>query len=948
LTNFDFLFGVKKFSSFAGACAAAEKIYGIDNAACLVNVRRAAEMAVKWMYENDRALPTPKRDQLAALIGATDFRTLVGNEQIRGLEFIRRAGNNAAHNPESVSREQALLSLGHLYGFVSFVHRRYTGKAVSHPYDKSLLDPEAELVTEAYDSADIRRLIAENRALKRQLNARRTEAEDEADATASPALSEADTRRMYIETDLAYAGWRLGVDLFSEFRVDGMPGQSGVGYVDYLLCDDAGQPLALVETQSVATDIAVGRQQAKLYADSLERRFGVRPVIFLSNGTDTRVFFDTVSAERRVSGFYSKEDLLRVREILQSRRVPDEGDLLACAPDRPYQREALLALSEALCQKRKRSAFLSMAPGSGKTRVAAALTDLLRRSGWVRNVLYLSENDLLSDQAMKSFCTFLPGLCPTRPAEAERASGPCTVFTTFEELLSEADECITADGAHFFTAGRFDLVICDETNREIAQRYRDVLSAFDAPLLALSSAPAEDMDPVLSDILGIVDGKTDFSYTHAQAVREGYLLPFRAMEAQLDLLENGIAAARLPSHERKMYEALFAADLVRAPASIPAGDLFTRYYNADTIRLVLSLLVQHGIRRDDQLAKTIIFTKNHTHSEAIYEEWGKLFPDTPSHACRVIDGEANYVQSLIDDFADPDKPPFVAISHDLLLEGIDIPAVENLVFFTQAPTKAAFWQMLGRAMRPRMPGGIPKESFFVLDLYGNFRRYADGNGEDTESSLHVWSRVFVLQARLAAALQSLEHAESGAALRTILTRHLHRRIRELDRESFSVRRRMAAIEPFLTPRRFDVLSDADVQTLCTTVAPVILPDGTPAETALFDEQMYTLMLARAQNRPLNACTEPLYQTAALLARMGSLPKIARQKKLLNKILYSGFLKNASLHELETARRALQPLIRHTITGRNTSVRTSFSDRILSSRTLFPDGVFPDKAEGREG
>ena len=111
MTNFDFLFSRNEFSSFAGACAAAEKIYAIDTAACVVNVRRGAELTVKWMYETDSALPEPRRDQLANLIGANVFRNLVGHELSRALDYIRRTGNNAAHNPESVTREQAELAL---------------------------------------------------------------------------------------------------------------------------------------------------------------------------------------------------------------------------------------------------------------------------------------------------------------------------------------------------------------------------------------------------------------------------------------------------------------------------------------------------------------------------------------------------------------------------------------------------------------------------------------------------------------------------------------------------------------------------------------------------------------------------------------------------------------------------------------------------------------------
>lgn len=105
------------------------------------------------------------------------------------------------------------------------------------------------------------------------------------------------------------AGWTEGADWLNEYPVEGMPNASGKGFVDYVLLGGDGRPLALVEAKRTCQDPAAGRQQARLYADFLEEKFGRRPVIFLTNGFDTRIWNAPYYNERPVSGVYAKRDL---------------------------------------------------------------------------------------------------------------------------------------------------------------------------------------------------------------------------------------------------------------------------------------------------------------------------------------------------------------------------------------------------------------------------------------------------------------------------------------------------------------------------------------------------------------------------------------------------------------------------------------------------------------
>src|SRR5207244_6591026 len=113
---------------------------------------------------------------------------------------------------------------------------------------------------------------------------------------------ETETRDYFIDLMLKEAGWPLDQARDREFEVTGMPNREGKGFVDYILWGDDGKPLGLVEAKRTRRDARVGQQQAKLYADCLEQRFGRRPLIFYSNGYEHWLWDDTNYPRRRFRG----------------------------------------------------------------------------------------------------------------------------------------------------------------------------------------------------------------------------------------------------------------------------------------------------------------------------------------------------------------------------------------------------------------------------------------------------------------------------------------------------------------------------------------------------------------------------------------------------------------------------------------------------------------------
>ena len=461
MTNFDFLKKDEKFSSFADVAITAERLYNIDLPSCVFNVRRAAEFAVKWMYSVDDSLVMPYQDSFHTLISTTEFQDVVGFDIFRRIDFIRKVGNNSAHSAKSITPQQAALALENLFYFLDFIAYCYGDSYEETKFNPDLLTKHNETLIDNAVEINFQQLLDENKALKAELTARRSEQQQ----TYIPKpldISEYETRKVYIDTMLIDAGWMEGKDWYNEYELAGMPNKSEVGYADYVLFGDDGKPLAVIEAKRTCKDVAVGRQQAKLYADLLEKKFGRRPIIFLTNGFDTRIWNDKYYPEHKVSGFYSKRDLekefnkLTMRTHLNNVRISDD------ISGRYYQKEAIKAVCRAFDEENRRKALLVMATGSGKTRTVISIVDVLLRHGWVKNVLFLADRNSLVTQAKRAFVNLLPNLSVVNLCEDKENYNARGVFSTYQTMMNIIDAAKDEDGKKLYTVGHFDLIICDE------------------------------------------------------------------------------------------------------------------------------------------------------------------------------------------------------------------------------------------------------------------------------------------------------------------------------------------------------------------------------------------------------------------------------------------------------------------------------------------------------
>ena len=939
MTNFDFLTATSAFVSFAEPAVAAEKIYTIDPAACVMNCRRAMENAVKWMYSVDSALSMPWDDKLASLLSTEEFRDIVDDNLLRRLDYIRRVGNSAAHDGKRITKEQAMLCLQNLWVFMDFIAYCYGSDYTSGQFDPAL--PEKQAVPVAMvppeTEAQMQELLAENAALREELTARR--AEQQQNYTPKPLeISEYKTRKLYIDVMLEDAGWTKGKDWLDEVELPGMPNRSEVGYADYVLYGDDARPLAVIEAKRTCVDPAKGRQQAKLYADLLEKRCGRRPVIFLTNGFETRMD-DGQYPERRVATIYSRRDLEKLfnlrRMRLPLRTIPLDKRIAG----RYYQEEAVKAVCESFDEKNRRKALLVMATGSGKTRTVIALCKILLEKGWVRNILFLADRNSLVTQAKRNFVNLLPDLSVVNLCEDRSNVSAHCVFSTYQTMFNCIDTVRDGEGGQLFTCGHFDLVICDEAHRSIYNKYRDIFTYFDAPLVGLTATPKDDIDKNTYEIFDLESGVPTYGYELAQAVRDGFLVDFISVETTLKFIQQGIVYDELSEEDKQAYEDTFEDENGELPESIASSALNEWIFNKDTIREVLRVLMEHGLRIDygNRIGKTIIFAKNHTHAEKILEVFGAEYPHLAGWA-KVIDNHMTYAQSAIDEFSDPKKLPQIAISVDMLDTGIDVPEVLNLVFFKKVMSKAKFWQMIGRGTRlcPGLIDGQDKSRFYIFDFCGNFEFFRMNKGRPTTNTIALSGALFNLKAQIAFKLQDIAwQTEDLIAFRKTLVQDLLEKVRALNRENFAVRQHMKYVEQFSDADRYLTLTYEDTLDMARELAPLVQPDPDDSKALRFDALMYGIELAYLSGRKYTRARTDLMKMVSAVAEVANIPEIMAQQELIQRILSTDYVENAGINEFEYIRENIRDLIKYIPIGR-IKYETNFDDEILSMEWKEPE------------
>lgn len=934
MSNFSFLHGNTQYALFAPAAIEAEKVYTSAPAMCAVGCRKALELAVKWVYSADNTMQMPYKDNLQSLIHEPTFRFAIDYNTWGKLPFIIKLGNLAVHTERSVQASDALASLQGLFEFIQWVDYCYGTDYEERKFDETLI-PKEKVVVDTKKIKEQESLLGEKDAeietlrkqiekMSEQITAAKEQHQQDRTFVAAD-LSEFKTRKIYIDVDIKQMGWKftgVDADVQEEYPVEGMAGIIGqMGYVDYVLFGRDGLPLAVIEAKRSSKDPNIGRKQAVLYADCLERKFGRRPMMFTTNGFETYFWDDRSGPQRKVSGIFSKDDLQKLMnrrtERLDLMTIPIDDKIT----DRYYQKEAIRAVCEQIGLGFRKH-LLVMATGTGKTRTASSLTDVLSRGKHVTNVLFLADRTALVKQAKDDFKNYLPdmslcNLCSNKDDRSARI-----VFSTYPTMLNAIDDMKAKGGQRMFTPAHFDLIIIDESHRSIFKKYRAIFEYFDAIMVGLTATPKTDVDRNTYDFFEMEHGVPTYAYDYETAVYTDHVLvPYYNYEVKTKFLEEGITYDDLSDEDKERYEDDFIEDGLM-PDFISSAQLNKFVFNETTVDTVLQDLMERGIRVEggDRLGKTIIFAQNKRHAEFVLERFNKLYPQYCGFFAQRVICDDTYAQTIIDDFKAPDKMPIIAVSVDMMDTGIDVPQCVNLVFFKKVRSKAKFWQMIGRGTRlckgltctDQIDGEYTdKKRFLIFDYCGNFEYFrAHKEGYETKEAKSLTENIFGKQVKLAVMLQESTYAEDEyQEWRSELVGTCYAQVLELNTELIAVKLRMQSVEKFKRPGSFDFISEGDKGELLQQIAPIVRLDDTDEYAKRFDNFMYGLMIsAMAQMPSFQYAQRQLRDIGTLLERKISIPQVKAKLTIIKEVNTDAFWEANNILLFEKVRKELRGLM----------------------------------------
>ncbi|MFG6563586.1 DEAD/DEAH box helicase family protein [Sulfitobacter sp. 1A13421] len=906
----------------------AESYVMLDARSAIFNLRLLAENLVKDIYHSLN-LPKPDRSTQLDLLSNSAFTAIVPKVVLNKLHAIRKFGNKAAHG-DDVSRNDALWLLNEAHDLSKWAMVNY--RKVDHktlPAFQQIKLQSASTVQQPLthqEKQTLHKLAAQEEkitALPGDVEKTREQAQtaerkaDEltellrsAQQTADILeFNEATTRSRIIDNLIAASGWSVATgeastrEVVKEMEVGGQPTTSGKGYVDYVLLDADGAPLAVIEAKKTSVEPELGRKQAMLYADALEKQFGQRPVVFYTNGYDIWMWDDAAGyPPRKVFGYYSKDSLQYLVKFQRKSRkdlkllVPQERIV-----DRLYQIEAIKRVSERFADKH-RKALIVQATGTGKTRVAIALVELLIRAGWAKRVLFLCDRKELRKQAKNAFTDYLDSE-PIRVVNS-RVTGNATeriFISTYPAMLKVYQS---------FDVGFFDLIIADESHRSIYNIYGDLFHYFDSLQVGLTATPVNFVTRSTFGLFNCEGKLPTFNYDLEDAVGEKHLVPFEVIDHTTQFLREGIT---LDGLSQTQIEELEAQGEDPNSYDYSSEQIDQAIYNRDTNRVIIRNLMENGIRdaNDQTIGKTIVFARNHEHAILLCKLFDKMYPQYGGKFCQVIDNYDPRAESLIDDFkgTGTNSELTIAISVDMLDTGIDVPEIVNLVFAKPVRSPVKFWQMVGRGTRLRSDlfgPGKHKTVFRIFDHWANFKRFEEGyKPTEPQVSKSLLQQLFEQRILLAeTALQKSEIAVFDHVVQLIAAD-----INALDENTVAVREKWREKRSTASIESLKGFDPGTVSVLRQAIAPLMQWRDIrgKAEAHAFD-----LLVCKAQIAVLRQSAAVADLKIDFLDRVGSLQMhlnpVREKAEVIKEAKSDAFWKDVTVLDLEAVREPLRSIM----------------------------------------
>lgn len=959
--NFDYLAKFPKMNKLHTYCTEAEEFAISKPNISATSVRKAMEYIVKMIYS---AVICPDSG-LTVFEMTTDTRFVeYVNDPIliNTIHFIRKMGNVAVHQGE-LTRDEAEKILEELH-FLVGEFCILLGLVSDYPeYHQPQAAPTAAAPVKAEEKKvtvepEIVAMFAPRmRQVKFNVKVKRNEEEN---------------KQLYLRASLREAGWPI-----VNTPDQAMPCAAGLNMildesdtVDYVLYGRDNRPLAIVEYTITSQNLIEGRAKAIEKANKMAVKLGYKPIVYYTNGYHIYVIDQLGYKPRRVFQFHTLEELELLKLRAGSRQDISAPKIDEAIAGRDYQKQAITAACNAFMQNRRR-ALLVMATGTGKTRVSIALTDVLLKAGWVKNILFLADRTSLVRQAHKNYTKLLPSVTTSvySGGSLNRDANARIIFSTYQTMIN-----LINDDTREFSIGRFDLIIIDEAHRSIFRKYSALFHYFDSLMIGLTATPKADDNKSTYQMFELKNGHPDFAYELEQAISDGFLVGFSVQDKTTDALRRGVHYDELSDEEKQRFEDAFASGDDSDDEPDYTGTVIdahkmqsTRYINLGTIDVMLNDLMKNGLKINggDKLGKTIIFANSHLEAEKIVERFQTLYPYLGLDFCKLIDSQITDNLALIDSFGERDQVPQVAVSVDMMDTGIDVPDILNLVFFKGVRSKIKFLQMIGRGTRlsPSVYGpGLDKRGFLIFDYYDNFNYFRTRNTWTTVNesengmSFSITPQSVLLNQRKLSILRHLIESDSltpfDEKYKDELKEYFISMTQGLCNDDIEVQYNMAYVSKYRTAELWNGFNNAKIREIEEHILPLFPSDPSPAKVKSFDLLIYVIedeVPKRIESGKdirkirigFGNVGKKIDQMLAELEKLKTIPAIVQKEQLIRQMRNADLLfDNFSLEECERVRMELRGLMTYIpddrkyyiIDSKDFVIDTSSGGSLISEKT----------------
>ncbi|OGF25050.1 restriction endonuclease subunit R [Candidatus Falkowbacteria bacterium RIFOXYB2_FULL_47_14] len=736
-------------------------------------------------------------------------------------------------------------------------------------------------------------------------------------------INEALTRRNIIDKRLSKGGWDVGnvTQVTTELDIwvgsEGMTKEQplneyqGHQFADYALLGDNGYPLAVVEAKKTSKDARIGQEQARQYAENIQKNSGKdMPFVFYTNGHDIYFWETEKYPPRKVYGFPSKKDLERMLFLRNNEKPLSQELINRDISGRPYQIEAIRSVFENL-DKGKRKSLLVMATGTGKTRTCVSMIDVLMRTNRVQKVLFLVDRIALRNQALDAFKEFLPN-APVWPkiGEHDIVTDRRIYCATYQTMLNiiENNDCPLSP--HFF-----DMVVADESHRSIYNVYRNIFDYFDTIQLGLTATPKDVVEHNTFGLFDCADGIPTYAYSFDEAVnnKPPYLSNFEVLKVRTKFQKEGIRKDTISIGEQQK---LLADGKEPAEINYEGSEIEKKVTNRGTNALIVQEFMEECIKDESGTlpGKTIFFAMTMKHARRLQEVFDDLYPEHKGNIAKVIvsdDARVYGKGGLLDQFINKDFPR-IAISVDMLDTGIDVRELVNLVFAKPVFSYTKFWQMIGRGTRllevnKIKPWCKTKDKFLIIDCWENFDYFQmNPTGKIDKATKPLPVRIF--EAKLLKL--NIVDSHNNAELVNSVTQKLKVDIAKLPSNNVVILDAKSKLEK-VDETFWQRLNEDKKIFLEKEIAPLMRTrTGEDFKAMSFELKVLHYSIAKLDNQDKRA--QVLGE--ALVEMVSDLPLsvnvVAKEKKLIEEILHGNFLKKADDNALEVLIQKIAPLMKY--------------------------------------